>query len=250
MRIIRMVLISLSLLCVANGELRTWTLADGRTFEAAISSQDRHGGEKIRLVDANGKELSIPLDQFSIEDQEYVDITRVPAIDIDLLRKLPQVLFSSKEAERSNESRDPEIRARFGVRVKMTGTGTYNHELKAEIFAIGRQIYADRYMLLYRESVSFRLTKENDRRFEHLGHRSVTLRDFYLGDFAHRGEKYHGYLILVTDKFGHVVAHKESPEWLFDYKENMMKLKPGNYFDNQCVRRPPIRPEPVVDLSF
>ena len=105
-------------------------------------------------------------------------------------------------------------------------------------------------MVLASEIVPFRLTRENERKFEYVSDRWTPLRDFYLGTYAQRGEKYHGYLILIRNELGHVVAHEESPDWLFDHIDNMMKLQPGNYFDNQCVRRPPIRPEPVVDLSF
>lgn len=239
----------LMLLCMtagADAQLRTWTLADGRTLEAELTSRVCFD-DGVKLVDADGEEISILLDQLSPEDQEYIDIVRVPELDLDLLRKLPQVLFSKKG---SGSLRDPEIRARFGVRVKQKGSGTYNHELKAEYFAIGRQIYADRYMVLARESITFRLSKENDKRFEYVSDRWVPLRDFYMRKFAHRGEKYHGYLILVTDEFGNLVAHEESPDWLFDYSENMLKLRPGNYFDDQCVRRSPIRPEPLRNLSF
>ena len=143
MRIIKPFLILLSMLSISDAELRTWTMADGRTFDAELSRRDGSDRDNVKLVDAEGKEISIPLDQFSPLDQDYVEITRVPDIDIDLLRKLPQVHFSSKASERTYESRDPEIRARFGVRVKQTGSGMYNHELTAEFFAIGRQIYAD-----------------------------------------------------------------------------------------------------------
>ena len=252
MRTFKLFFILLCMVSISHAELRTWTLTNGQTLKAELSRQDRPGGDNVKLVDADGENISVPLDKLSPADQEYVDIARVPAIDVDLLRELRQVHFSSKVAAQTSDVREPEIRAQFGVRVKQTGFGTYKHELKAEIFAIGRQIYADCYMVLARESVSFRLSKENDKRFEYMSDRWAPLRDLYLGvgQFARRGEKYHGYLILVTDELGRLVAHEESPDWLFDYRENMMKLKPGNYFDNHCIRRSPVRPDPIVDLSF
>jgi hypothetical protein len=229
--------------------MRTWSLVDGRTFQAEYANRVSFD-ENIIFEDANGDELRIAMDQLSREDREYLDIIRVPKLEVDLLRKLPQVMFSSKTAENHRDYRDPEIRARFGVRVKQVGSGTYPHQLTAEVFAIGRQIYADRYIVLARETVPFHLTRENDRTFEYVSDRWVPLRDYHLRTFAHRGEKYHGYQVIIRDTFGNVVAHEESPDWLFDNLDNLIHLQPGNHFDKHCVRQPPIRPEPVRNLAF
>lgn len=228
---------------VVDAEMRTWTLVDGRSFEAQLSDQVSFSGD-IKLVDAQGKELSIPTDRLSAEDLKYIDIIRVPELDIDFIKSFNQILFSSKV---SQEVRPPEIRAKFGVRVKQKGSGAYEHELTVEFFALGRQIYADRYMLLHREKVSFTLSKENNRNFEYMSDRILPIKEFNLYDWrqtpiGQRGEKYHGYLVLVTDELGNLVAHEESSNWLFNNVENMKKLKIGNYFDKHGERQPPIRP--------
>lgn len=234
-------------LCALDGmaEMRAWVLADGRTFEAELSGAVSFD-DNVKMIDAEGNELKVPFDQLSPDDRNYIDIKRVPKLDIDMLRSLPQVHFSSKVSQRLNEVRDPEIRASFGVRVKQVGTGTYDHELTAEIFVIGKQVFADRYILLMRESVPFRLNKGNGQRFEYESKKVIPLRDFYIGNnIARRGEKYHGYIILVTDELGHLVTHEESSKWLIDNVDNLKQLKAGNYLDQKCLRRYPARPDPV-----
>jgi len=232
-----------------GGETRTWTLLNGTTFEASlfegVSFDDR-----VRLIDPQGKELRVPFGQLSEDDQKYIDITRVPELDIDFLKSFRQVLYSSKVAAYAGSVRDPELRASFGVRVKQVGSGDYDHELRAEFFAVGRQIYADCYMLLAREEVAFRLTRKNDKRFEYKSTKEVPMRDFYMRNFAHRGEKYHGYVVLVTDELGRLVAHEESSNWLINNGDNLKKLRVGNYFGQDCVRCDAVRPEPLRDLSF
>jgi hypothetical protein len=229
----------------SQSALRTWTLTDGRTIEAELSNAVSFD-DSVKLIDSNGREQKVPPNLLSEADRKYIAISRVPELDVDFLKSLRNVLYSSK-LESGNKVRDPELHASFGVRVKQVGTGVYDHELKAEFFAVGRQIFADRYMVLARESVTFRLTRENERNFEYESKREVPLRDFYLNaSYGHYGEKYHGYMVLVTDELGRLVAHEESPDWLFDHKEDMMKLHAGNYFDKECVRRPPIRPASII----
>ncbi len=243
----RVYILSLAVcLCAWEGlaEMRTWILTDGRTFDAELSGGISFDGD-VKLIDAAGNEFKVPGDQLSPDDRNYVEITRVPKLDIDMLKSLKQIHFSSKVAERLNEVREPEIRASFGVRVKQVGTGSYDHELTAEIFVIGKQVFADRYILLARETVPFMLTKENGRRFEYESNEVIPLRDYSIADVARRGRKYHGYIVLITDELGRLVMHAESSNWLIDHVENLKKLRVGNYFDQQCVRRYPIRPDPM-----
>jgi hypothetical protein len=228
----------------APSGMRTWMLNDGRTIRAEMSDAVSFD-DNVPLIDAAGALLKVPYSRLSPADREFIDISRVPELDIDILKSLRQVQFSSKVATYSHLVRDPEIRASFGVRVKQVGSGSYDHQLTAEIFAIGRQIYADRYLLIARDSVSFKLTRDNDRRFEYMSSQVYPLRDIYIGDYARRGEKYYGYIILVTDELGRLVAHEESSEWLIENVDNLRKLKVGNYLDQECNRRYPIRPDPM-----
>jgi hypothetical protein len=234
--------------------MRTWTLTDGTTFDAELSDAVSFD-DNIKFNAEDGRELRIPPDRLSPEDREYISITRVPPLKIDFLKSLQQILFSSKVALSASGVRDPVIHARFGVRVKQLTTADYKHELSAEFFAIGRQVEADRYLVLAREYVPFHLTKENERTFEYESDNVTVIENFYLVNFrqvtyARRGHKYHGYIILIRDELGRIVAHEESVNWLFDHVDNLLKLRVGNYLDKECKRRYPVRPEPVVQLDF
>lgn len=77
------------------------------------------------------------------------------------------------------------------------------------------------------------------------------LKDYYdQSGYARRGEKFHGYIIVVTDERGAIIAHEESSNWLYNHLDNLKKLAAGNYLDQTCTRRPPIRPEPIHLISF
>ncbi|MBN2786421.1 MAG: hypothetical protein JXR25_16495 [Pontiellaceae bacterium] len=230
-------------------DMRTWTLTNGTTIQAELSGAVSFD-ETVKLIDPSGKELTIQSKQLSEADLEYIDIRNVPKLDIDFLKSMENILYSSRIAEGDNV-RDPELRASFGVRVKQVGTGNYSHELKAEFFAIGRQVFADRYILLAHESVPFRIDRESGKRFEFYSKREVPLRELYLNSsYGHYGEKYHGYIVLVSDELGRLVAHRESSIWLFDHLENLKQLKVGNYLDQTCIRRYPVRPASLIDGSF
>ena len=246
MRIVFALMLLWVMALAARAERHTWRRVDGASYEAELSNRVTFD-DSIILVDAEGQEHRIPLDQLCPEDRVRVDILRVPPLDIDILRSLKQVHYSSMI---SRQTRPSELLASFGVRIKQRGSGDYRHELTAEYFAIGRQIVDDRYILLARETVAFRLTEENKRRFEYESKIVVPLQDFYLRDFARRGEKYYAYLILVRNEYGQIIAHEESANWLYENHENLQKLRMGNYMDKQCIRRYPVRPKAVTDFSF
>lgn len=238
----------------AVAEMRTWTLNDGRTFEAEIAA-GLPGINTVKMITGDGRKVEVPLDQLSAEDRKYIELSHPPKLEIDILKSLKTMLYSARLTKWGADVRPSDTRATFGVRVKQVGTGDYPYELKAELFAIGRQIYADRYILLDRETWTFRLTNENKRRFEEMGQNTITLQDFVMNDyydqqgFTSRGEKYHGYIIVVTDERGEIVAHNESSNWLWDNFDNLTKLRKGNYLDQTCARRYPIRPETMRLIS-
>jgi len=239
-----------------QAEMRTWTLVDGSTFEAEVMSLADFG-KGIGMRRADGKEFKIPQDQLSKNDQDYIALQRLE-LDIDFSEHLDQKLFSSKLARQDRDVRDPELRATFGFRIKQTSNVPVDDELIAEFYAIGKQIArGDRYILLARGKVPFRLTKENGRRFEYRmpAGEYAPLRDIYLEDgkqrsFGRRGRKYKGYLVTVSDKHGNIIAYRTPNKWLYENLDNLQKLPTGSFMDDECKQKYPIRPEPLRDFSF
>ena len=237
-----------------QAEMRMWTLADGRTFEAELVNLADFG-KGFRMETADGEELMIFADKLSKNDQDYIALQKLE-LDIDFSEHLDQKLFSSKLAQRDGDVRDPELRATFSFRIKQKSNEPFDGELIAEFYAIGKQIApADRYILLARGKVPFRLTKENGRRFEYRmpTDEYVPLRDIYMGGnniYARRGRKYRGYLVTVSDKHGNIIAYRTPNKWLYENMDNLQKLPTGSFMDDECKQKYPIRPEPLRDFSF
>ena len=228
---------------------RVWTLADGRGFEAefvniiggmAVFKPRRGRSQKIRMAD------------LSPADREYIELSRPPDLDLNFTRNMRQVTFTegfygvSGFGQENFWARPPETFGRFGMRIKQTSVGNYNHELHAEVFAVGQQrtIPDKHYLLLDRQKTTFTLTKENQRSHEFKSEQEALLTNFEVHSQP-RGEKYFGYLIVVRDSRGEIIAVKASNDWLAEHLENLEKLAVGNYFDKTCIRVYPARPRPL-----
>ena len=224
---------------------RIWTLADGRTLEAEFVNVF---GGKVVLKNAKGKTRKVPLQQFSPEDIEYVELARPPAIDINFLNSLKTVSFTGGFYDFDFWHRYPEKWGNFGVQLKQTSTGEYNHGLDVEIFVVGQQREGGKYLLLDRQKFSFNPAKE-DRRHEYHSPRKVELQDYpdYYGQWVH-GDKYVGYVVTVTDERGEMIATAGPKKWLLENLVNLKKLRVGNYFDKSCTRTFPARP-PLIPLD-
>ena len=131
----------------------------------------------------------------------------------------------------------------FSARLKQVSAGEYNHELQVEFFAIGEQIEGDNYILLDRQRSRFTPNLENGRSHTFAG-RKVILRSSVIFR-ERRGQKYGGYLVVVTDKRGMIVDHGASHKWLLDIVNNLRQLPVGRHFDKTGTRVEPPRPEKI-----
>ena len=216
--------------------MRTWELSDSKPVEAELITV--MAGKAV-LKNLKGKTVKVPLDRLNETDREFIELSNAPKFDINFTRNSKQRLFKMKEGD--GDPRPPQKLSRFGVRIKQSGSGSYNHELQVELFAVGKERLGDRYILFDRQKTAFTPTVENGRSHEFVSERTVVL-DNYEVDAEPRGEKYDGYLVTIADKRGEVIAMDSSSEWLVDHIENLMKQKPGNYMDKTCNRVFPTRP--------
>jgi hypothetical protein len=144
----------------------------------------------------------------------------------------------------SGDIRPPETRTHYGVRLKQTSAGRYNHELIVEFFAIGQERLGQKYILLDRCQSKFVPTKENNQSHEFTGTREVVLENYVIDDEP-RGEDYSGYLVTVTDENGEIIVVETSNNWLHENLEKLRELSPGNYLDKHCNRVFPTRPPSI-----
>lgn len=222
---------------------RAWTLADGRSFEAELPNII---GDVAVFKTRRGKIQKIPMADLSPADRKYLELSFPPDLKLDFMRDLRQVMFTEGFYGYEFWERPSETLARFGVRIKQTSTGDYSHQLHAEIFAVGYQRTTPdkHYLLLDRQETSFTLTKENQRTHEFRSEHERVLTNFeVLGQ--PRGEKYVGYLVVVRDSRGEIIAMNASNDWLVEHRENIEKLAVGNYFDKTGRRVYPGRPRPL-----
>jgi hypothetical protein len=218
-------------------KLRSWALASGRAAEAEYVATV---AGQVVLRDAGGTLSKIPLEQFSVEDAEYIELQSPPEFSLDFSKKR----HTHKALEPGPfVSWIPPTLAdyTFSARVKQATADPYSHELQVEYFAFGREAAGDRYILLDRRKGSFSPGPENGRSFALQGEPVLvyTYTDYY-GDL--RGKKYDGYLIILTDPQGKIVAHRSSDKWLFEHRHNLEKLAVGHYLDKTGLRVFPTRP--------
>jgi len=225
----------------AENVVRQWTLAGGRLVEAELVTEI---AGKVILKNAKGKQIRIPMKQFSEVDRSHIQFSFLPALDINFAKTTQQ----SKFGETYNGSAPP-VRGQFytfSTRIKKTSTRPYDFDLTAEFFVIGNEIGGDKKILLDYQKTEFKLTRENDYAFE-FGGEPVKLIDYNLNN-ERRGKKYSGFLVVIKDSHGKVIAYKTPSKNLYRNLNSLRKLKVGWYFDKQCVRCLPTPPEPFVNV--
>jgi hypothetical protein len=219
-----------------RAEQRTWTLTDGATFEAELVTVF---SVEAAFKNARGKITKIPLERFSQESRTLIELEQPPKLSFDIIKDLETVLFPAGYSTATQ--RPPEKRGHYGVRIKQTSAGGYNHELFVELFIIGTERLGEKLILLDRQKASFFLTKENDKEFEFRSEHEATLRKFVVSG-SPRGETYYGYLVMVKDMRGEIIAVKHSHNF-FENIKNLSERYVGNYMDDTCVRVFPTRPD-------
>jgi len=228
-----------------EGETRTWILKDGETLEARFVTVI---GGKAVLTDSRGRQRKIPLAQLSGEDRLYVELTQPPKFNIDFSKQSSQRFF--KESPIIPGSLPKHLDYVFSAKLKQISTGDYSHELKVEFFAIGEEIDGDNYILFDRQESRFTPTGENGRSHTFSGRivpvREKTIPASSRGCFGQRrGDKYGGYLVVVTDARGMIVDHGTSHRWLVDILGQLRHLPIGKHFDKTGTRVEPPRPDPI-----
>ncbi|RKX40822.1 MAG: hypothetical protein DRP64_12085 [Verrucomicrobia bacterium] len=216
---------------------RIWTGQDGKVLEAELITVI---GNKAVLKDAHGKQRKIPLTQLSEEDRLFIELANPPKFNID---------FSKKSSTRSIDGGPFAADLRwvpriydyiFSARLKQTSVGEYNHELHVELIVFGEEINGNNYILLDRQESTFTPTKENGRSHEfHGGKVMLEVRDWTFFADLYKGEKYGGYLIVVTDQRGEIIDVGTSHKWLPGIADKLRDFPLGKHFDKTGTRTYP-----------
>ena len=224
----------------AWSETRIWTFKNGETIEGKHISLV---GQKVTLS-IDGDRQPIPLDSFSDEDIRLIQLLNPPKLDFEFTKKRERRRFPAVNF--GNENKPQAYYYNFDVTITQASNISYPHELYVELFVIGREAYGHNRILIDYVESSFSLDGLNSS-FQLKSKRKVELYTFLIGgDAVARtlGQEYDGYLVIVKDSRGEVIAHRTTAQNLFENLENLSALPIGAYFDKTCTRCSPTRPKP------
>jgi hypothetical protein len=220
---------------VAVSKNREWTMKSGEKIEAELITQV---GTRITLENLHGRQVTLAEDQFSEEDLKLIALLIPPTLEMEFSKKSTQRTFPETHSMQLPKASFYD----FTARIKQTSRRPYPHPLTAEVFAIGEEVDGDNMILLDYKKESFHLPEGSQSVVEIAGSRTVQLMEYYLNDYL-RGEKYGGYLIVITDARSEIIAHKGTSEKFFQNLDNLRRVPVGRYFDKDCNRCTPTRPK-------
>ncbi len=220
--------------------LRIWTSTNGETFEGEYIMVM---GDKVVLRDAKGKNQKIPVDLFSEKDRTFMEMDNPPEFKIEVARKHTQYRWPIKRNSLALDKLPGVFDYVFTAKIKQDSTGYYPHELHVEFFAIGEEIDGDNYILLDRQESTFVPSEQKRDVYHTFSSRTVRLYDYEFVNDGRRGQSYGGYLVVVADLKGKIIAHKSSYKWLFEKREELKNLTLMSHFDKTGTRVLPPRPK-------
>jgi len=227
-------------------EQRKWNTLSGKTITAEYVTVM---GKKVILKTKTNQVIRLPFAKLSKQDQEYIELKNPPRLKIQLSKTTKQRIFPQNIYE---DERPKAQYATFFVKIKQISTHNYPHKMTAEYFAIGKEINGSKKILLGRGKYTFKLNGYGST-FSRQGI-TFELPKYHLKVknakraedeewLPFRGIRYSGYIIVVKDKTGKIIAYKTTSKRYFLYLKNLQKLYQGVFFDPKTGKRTtPTRP--------
>lgn len=224
-----------------SDELRIWTFSNGKSVEAEFISVI---GDKVALKGKRGKLIKVSKTSISKEDQVYIELSQPPALDFSFSKTTKPFTYMPLTGWFEENNVPPRSQFyTFSSQIKQTSANPYNHELSAEVFVMAVEVDGDKNILIDYRKQTFRLAAEKKRKANIQGAEGLMLTTYLAPGGMWRGEKYAGYLIVVTDSQGEVVGHATTRDWWFEKIENLRKVPVGKTFDKEGNRCWPTRPK-------
>ncbi len=188
----------LMLSCSVYAEVRAWADKKGSVYKAEYIIELF---DKVTLRDMNGKEFRIPVEELSENDQKYLRVMVPPEIKIDFSKKTD---IAPKKYEIVSIISDSLIISPV-ITVQKVSRRSFTSSLNLEVFLIAQAIENKAYILLSESDFKFLFGPESDSAKEFKPD-PVKVTEFVDDTHVdHRGEKYLGYLIVISDARGNVV---------------------------------------------
>ncbi len=217
---------------------RCWTLSNGATIEGRFKTVVAN---TVILETAPKKLKKISIAQLCEDDRKIVELAMPPKFNVNYSKTFSKRTVPPTHL-RSGWEQPKLFDYTFHVILKQISSGTYNHPLTVEYFAIGKQINSsDTYILLDRQKSTFTPVGANKTRFEMHGD-PVLLFDHVLYSI-HMGQKPFSYLVTITDERGKIIQYSTPSKWLFEHLENLKEIPVGKFMDKHCLRTHPECPD-------
>ena len=221
-------------LCPARAEFRVWTDLKGNSLEAEYMRQS--DGEVV-IRDRNGKVYRFDPVGLSEEDQRYLQLLRPPEMKIEA-HCYSEAVNGSDEGNELSANRAVRKKYSFKGTITLEEDRPYHNELKVEVYTVARNPRGRHYLKGY----SSTLVQFADRESSSLSWAvdPVILESQLLTNYCHCGKcicqrgvwggyRYSGYLAVVRDLRGEVLA-VSSNHSIFENKwEKIASAKVGQY---------------------
>lgn len=204
---------------VSLSQARVWTSNKGDTIDAEYVKMF---GNKVVLKTNEGKTLKVPVAGLCVDDRKYLASIIPPKIDIGVNVDID----SNTETSGSSYERKSET-VKCVVELKKTNPEPCSRKFTAQIYVFARKEKSDMRWLISHAEHSNGFIDENIVQF----HSPSALVEYSKSSSGNRGFRYEGYLVVVEDDQGQVVAMESNKE---KYETNWSKIKntrKGSRFD-------------------
>lgn len=233
----------MGLSCSSVAAIRFWHTLDGKEFQGEFSKVFL---DKVYFKGPDGQ-------SFSVKEETLVD-TDLTAIK-SLIPPEIQIKFSKNEVVNTDLPRDYdsgiwddyEVEVSARVVVKKMGKLPYHGVLRGEVYLIAEEIATDDYRLFAKKGFSISFP---DKTTEVECQLSESVRNYFMRGEYPRGAHYKGYVVIVEDLNGKMLAFKSDLNWMDE--ENIPALRkiscPG-FMNEKCKKRSVPRPESYRDAD-
>lgn len=215
---------------VCCAESRIWTSKKGDTIDAEYI---KIFGNKVILKTSDGKNLKVPVAGLCAADQSYLASVVPPVIEISVDVDL------NRDSEYSSENYDRKSEAvKCSVVLEKTNKEPCSRKFSVHIYVFAKKEKGDTRWLIshVKESASFE--SEKSVQFKTPSATVQYIKSLYSDS---RGFRYEGYLVVVEDDAGQVVAMESNQG---KYEKNWSKIKgasKGAQFDRDFDKTGEIR---------
>lgn len=217
--------------CVAFGEsdsgtFRVWTDRDGSTVKAAYV---RTEVESVILRREDGSEFKVSMKSLSQPDVDFVRLQTPPRIEINMEPSVDSYTVGYL----GNAGYDYTVKYQVvepSVLLRKTSTEPYEAPLEMEVILLGRIREVDRYIIIDNSVVSFAFKGKQSYEVSYVGY-PVDLRQ--ISGSWKSGVEYEGYLVIIRDSRGKLVAVKGSKNALEQNAAELSGAQTGSMLTDQ-----------------